>query len=68
VQLGLRGESLAEYGTIAIAGIEDITAFVREQHGNVTGDCRALVTPRERVYVPGDAAARNLGISSWPLV
>lgn len=62
MQLGLRGATLAEYGTTAIVGIEDITAFVHEQHGNVAGDCRALVTPRERVYVPGDAGARNLGI------
>ena len=66
VQLGLRGETLAEYGTTAIIGIEDITGFVREQHGNVAGDCRALVTPRERVYVPGEAGARNLGICAWP--
>jgi hypothetical protein len=66
VQLGLRGEILAEYGTTAITGIEDITEFVREQHGNVAGDCQALITPRERVYVPGDTAARNLGIDSWP--
>ena len=62
VQLGLRGETLAEYGTTAITGIEDITGFVREQHGNVAGACQALITPRERVYVPGDDAARNLGI------
>lgn len=68
VQLGLRGEILAEYGSAAIASIEDITAFVREQHGNVVGDCAKLITPRERVYVPGATAARNLGISSWPLV
>jgi hypothetical protein len=67
VQLGLRGEALAEYGTAAIIRIEDMTAFVREQHGNVTGDCRALITPRERVYVPGDAAARNIGGSAWSL-
>jgi hypothetical protein len=66
VQLGLRGETLAEYGTTAIIGIEDITGFVREQHGNVAGDCRALVTPCERVYVPGEAGARNLGICVWP--
>jgi hypothetical protein len=68
VQLGLRGEALAEYGTAAITGIEDMTDFVREQHANVVGDCQALITPRERVYVPGDVAARNLGICSWPLV
>jgi hypothetical protein len=67
VQLGLRGETLVEYGSAAITGIEDVTAFVHEQHGNVTGDCAQLITPRERVYVPGDTAARNLGISSWPL-
>ncbi|NIA57624.1 DUF4291 domain-containing protein [Massilia sp. TW-1] len=67
VQLGLRGETLVEYSSAAIIGIEDVTAFVHEQHGNVTGDCTRLITPRERAYVPGDTAARHLGISSWPL-
>lgn len=66
VQLGLRGKVLAEYGADAVIAIEDVTEFVREQHANVTGNCGALVTPRERVYVPGDAAARNLGTDAWP--
>jgi len=68
VQLGLRGAALAEYGGDAIVGIEDVTAFVREQHAHVAGDCGALVMPRERVYVPGETAARNLGVDAWPPV
>lgn len=68
VQLGLRGGALVEYGGDAIVGIEDVTAFVRAQHANVAGDCGALVMPRERVYAPGNAAARNLGVDAWPLV
>jgi len=68
VQLGLRGAALAEYGGDAIVGIEDVTAFVREQHAHVAGDCGALVMPRERVYVPGAAAARNLDVDAWPPV
>lgn len=68
VQLGLRGEALAEYGSDAIVGIEDVTAFVREQHANFAGACAALVMPRERVVVPGEVAARNLGVDAWTTV
>jgi hypothetical protein len=67
VQLGLRGAILAEYGTDAVIRIEDVTDFVHEQHANATGDCAALITPRERVYVPGNGAARNLGTDPWHL-
>jgi len=63
VQLGLRGLTLEEYGTTAIVGIEDMTAFVREQHAHVIGDCARLILPRERVYVPHADAARNVGLA-----
>jgi len=45
VQLGLRGEVLANYSREWVRRIEDITPFVREQHGRA-----ALETPREEVY------------------
>jgi hypothetical protein len=52
VQLGLRGEMLRRYGQEEIVSIEDITAFVVEQRGNVTGNFWELVTPTEEVYWP----------------
>lgn len=65
IQLGMRGATLAEYGTTAILGIEDVTDFVREQHVHVAGDCDRLLIPSERVYVPDTAAARHVGVSPW---
>jgi hypothetical protein len=47
IQLGLRGAALERYCDEWIVGIEDITAFVREQHGQPKD---LLITPRERVY------------------
>ena len=66
VQLGLRGATLAAYGTTAYMAIEDVTDFVHAQRAHVTGDCERLLLPRERVYVPPADAARNVGLSSWP--
>ena len=64
VQIGLRGAMLEEYGTGAIAGIEDTTAFVKVQHANVGAHHERLLLPRERVYVPAAEAARNIGLDS----
>ena len=51
IQLGLRGEILAKYAREWIITIEDITAFVHEQHYHVlNGVYASLVTPREDVY------------------
>jgi hypothetical protein len=63
VQIGIRGATLREYATSAIVRIEDMTPFVREQHANLVGGCEQLVLPRERVYVPHAAAARNIGLA-----
>ena len=41
---------LAKYARDWIVSIEDITAFVTEQHAVLQRDRAALVTPRERVY------------------
>jgi len=62
VQLGLRGRSLEEYGTTAIVGIEDMTAFVKAQHAHVGAQHERLLLPRERVYVPAADAASNIGL------
>ena len=57
IQLGLRGETLRQYAREAILEIEDISAFVAAQRGNATPTKYAdLLTPRERAYLPDDAA------------
>jgi hypothetical protein len=57
VQLGLRGEMLRRYGEEDLISIEDITAFVTEQRGNLGGAVESLLTPIERVYQPSAGAA-----------
>ena len=50
IQLGMRGDILRRYGREWIIAIEDVTAFVREQHAHVLRrDLAALRVPRERV-------------------
>ena len=57
IQLGLRGEILRHYAREAIVEITDISAFVAQQRPRATPAKYAdLVTPRERVYLPDDAA------------
>jgi len=65
IQLGLRGDVLVRYAKEWIVGIEDISAFVHEQHEHVIGRHLAeLWTPREDVYPVEDQAVRNrLGLS-----
>jgi hypothetical protein len=55
IQLGLRGATLEAYGEREIVQIIDMSAFVAEQRGNIH-DWRTgkLMTPSERVYVPGN--------------
>lgn len=51
VQLGLRGETLANFARPWIRKVEDITPLVRDQHLRLTRDGVAtLETPSERVY------------------
>lgn len=66
IQLGLRGDTLAEFATDAVLRVEDMTAFVHAQRANVEGGCERLLLPRERVYVPGQAAARRIGLDARP--
>jgi hypothetical protein len=64
IQLGLRGEVLANYAREWIVDIEDISGFVREQHHHVVDKrYEALLTPREEVYVVADEqVAAKLGV------
>ncbi|HEY3994172.1 MAG TPA: DUF4291 domain-containing protein [Ktedonobacteraceae bacterium] len=50
IQLGLRGEILANYAREWIVEIEDISDFVAEQREYARGDYARLVVPREQVY------------------
>ena len=65
IQLGLRGDALRRYAREWLLGIEDISAFVREQRQHALAeDYARLATPRERVYPVGDAAvAARLGVT-----
>jgi len=64
IQLGLRGLVLERYAHEWIRGIEDVTPFVREQHGHVKAhDLDAVLTPEERPYPVADPdVARRLGV------
>ena len=62
IQLGLRGETLAQYARDWITAVEDITAFVHAQKRHVeAGDLSQLETPREEVYPPSSRLAAVLG-------
>lgn len=57
IQLGLRGPVLEAFGTTELLEVIDLSAFVAEQREAVDGlRLSALLTPRERVYVPSDPA------------
>lgn len=65
VQLGLRGETLRQYGQSALLSIEDITPFVTEQRAHLTKGFTNLQTPAERVYMPAsETAQKAVGIDS----
>jgi Domain of unknown function (DUF4291) len=65
IQLGLRGETLKQYASDWIIEIEDISAFVREQHQNVRGHrYDKLLTPQETIYpINNEIVAKRLEIS-----
>ncbi|MFT3767786.1 MAG: DUF4291 domain-containing protein [Minicystis sp.] len=66
IQLGLRGAALASFADHWILAIEDITAFVREQHAHVRNQAyKDLLLPREDVYpVTDPAVAAKLGVDT----
>ncbi len=71
LQLGLRGESLEEFGKRDILEVLDISAFVAEQRENAPRKrLPELLVPVERLYVPNDPALRaRLGLDqSSPMI
>lgn len=66
IQLGLRGEALAQYAEQWLIAIDDISEFVAEQrqHAQSRAAYAQLRTPSEAVYPVDDAAcARRLGLA-----
>jgi hypothetical protein len=64
IQLGLRGDVLAQYAREWLLGIEAISDFVAEQRANASAPYDRLVTPREEVYPVSDPdSAVRLGLS-----
>jgi hypothetical protein len=64
IQLGLRGDVLAQYAKDWLLEIQDLSDFVREQRANAVSPYERLVTPREYVYPVADVeVARRLGLS-----
>ena len=51
IQLGLRGEAIAQYAKEWIISIEDVSNFVAEQRQNATpARYDALLLPKEEIY------------------
>ena len=65
IQLGLRGPTLEAFGRRELLEVIDLSGFVAEQRAALEGGgVTALLTPRERVYVPADpAAATRVGLA-----
>jgi Domain of unknown function (DUF4291) len=59
IQLGLRGEFLANYARDKSLQVEDISKFVSEQRQNITSDCENLIVPVEKVYPILDSTLRE---------
>ncbi len=59
-QLGLRGQTLEDYGKRQILGVQDISAFVAEQR-EYTGKehLHELLMPVEHIYMPADTSLRD---------
>ncbi len=57
IQLGLRGDVLEAFGKQELVEVIDLSEFVAEQRIVLSSaGVSAIVTPRERVYVPADPA------------
>jgi hypothetical protein len=50
IQLGLRGNTLLQYGRNEIISIEDATSLVHEQFANLNDDLSMLWMPEESIY------------------
>ncbi|MCV3215953.1 DUF4291 domain-containing protein [Plectonema radiosum NIES-515] len=66
IQLGLRGQILANYTKNWIVKIEDISEFVHQQRQKIKSDCGELIAPRETVYSVSDTEIQQkLGLSAF---
>lgn len=65
VQLGLKGETLEQFGKHQVTRIEDLTDFVQQQKVHVDNrQLERLLVPKERVYSLVDAAlAQKIGLT-----
>ena len=64
IQIGMRNDVVKEYVNDAILEIININDFVEEQRENNLKDkYKNLMTPKEKIYYPGDKAAQNVGLS-----
>lgn len=60
IQLGLRGERLEAFGRRELVEVTDLSELVAEQRARLSsGGAAAIVTPRERVYLPADPELRS---------
>jgi hypothetical protein len=66
LQLGLKNDTLEQFGKHQVTRIEDITDFVRQQKLFVDNrQLKQLQVPQERVYTVADAAlAQKIGLTS----
>jgi hypothetical protein len=66
LQLGLKNDTLEQFGKQQVRRIEDITEFVRQQKVHVDNRQLAqLHVPQERVYTPtNEALAQKIGITA----
>jgi hypothetical protein len=63
IQLGLRGDTLAQYADEWLLGIEDVSELVASQRQHARAPFADLLTPAERVYPLADhEVAGRLGI------
>ncbi|MEO8404878.1 MAG: DUF4291 domain-containing protein [Chitinophagaceae bacterium] len=55
IQLGMKGDMLQKFGKERILAIEDVTAFVIEQHKHVrNNNLKDLLVPVETIYQPAN--------------
>jgi hypothetical protein len=67
VQLGLRGDALAQFGKRELLEVINLTSVVAEQRRSLATEAASLQIPKERVYWPGDEkAAANIGLATRP--
>ncbi len=64
LQLGLRGQALRRCGESELVAVVDVTPLVLEQKKHICGSFENLLLPRERVFVPNQAASSAIGLDS----